>query len=260
MEKGRLFDSHCHLDDERFAEDREQLVASLPDGGVAGCVTVGCDLESAQRSIELAAKYPFLYAAVGIHPHVAAEAPADYLDRLSTLLQQPKVQALGETGLDYHYDFCPRDVQRRVLEEHLDLAVELDVPVILHVREAHGDMMSLLRSRAGSLPSCVLHCFSGSAESAMEYVSLGMMISFAGPVTFKNANKLLRAAETVPADHLMIETDSPYLAPVPMRGKRNDPALVSHVCRRLAELRGQTYEEMAELTYRNACRFYRIPQ
>ncbi len=260
MEKGRLFDSHCHLEDDRFAEDREQLVASLPEGGIAGCVTVGCDLVSARQSIGMAAMYPFLYAAVGIHPHVAAEAPADYLTHLRTLLQQPKVQALGETGLDYHYDFCPRDVQKKVLIEHLDLAVEMDVPVILHVRESHGDMLALLRSRAGNLPHCVLHCFSGSAESAMEYVSLGMMISFAGPITFKNANKLLRAAETVPDEYLMIETDSPYLAPVPMRGKRNDPSLVRHVCQRLAELRGRSFEDVAELTYRNACRFYRIPQ
>ena len=172
------------------------------------------------------------------------------------MLGQGKVVALGEIGLDYYYDFSPRDLQKRMLSQQLDLAYELNLPVILHVRDAHGDMVDLLRARGDRLPGGVLHCFSGSKESAAEYVKLGFYISFAGPVTFKNADKLLLAAQSVPEDRILIETDSPYLAPVPMRGKRNDPSLVRYVCTKMAELRGIEEEEMSELTLRNALRFF----
>ena len=254
----RLFDSHCHLDDERFDEDREQLIQALPEQGLVYCVTVGSDLDSSERSIALARQYGHVYAAAGVHPHEASKAPEDYLDRLRQMLGQSKVVALGEIGLDYYYDFSPRDLQKRILSQQLDLAYELDLPVIVHVRDAHGDMMELLRARRDRLPGGVLHCFSGSAQSAAEYVRLGFYISFAGPVTFKNAGKLLLAAQSVPEDRILIETDSPFLAPVPMRGKRNDPSLVRYVCTKMAELRGMTEEEMSELTLRNALRFFGI--
>lgn len=254
----RLFDSHCHLDDPRFDEDRHQMIQALPAQGLAYCVTVGSDLPSSERSIALAARYPFVYAAAGVHPHEAAQAPGDYLEQLRPLLEQDKVVALGEIGLDYHYDFSPRDVQRRVFLEQLDLAYELQLPVIVHMREAHGDMIDLLRSRADRLPGGVLHCFSGSAQSAQEYERLGFHISFAGPITFKNAGKLLTAAQAVSLDRLLIETDSPYLAPVPLRGKRNSPANVRHVCERLAALRDMPVEEMARITCRNAQRLFGI--
>ena len=254
----RLFDTHCHLDDERFDEDREQLIQALPEQGLVYCVTVGSDLASSERSIEIAHQYSHVYAAAGVHPHEASKAPEDYIDRLRYMLGQEKVVALGEIGLDNYYDFSPRDLQRRILSQQLDLAYELNLPVILHVRDAHGDMVDLLRARGDRLPAGVLHCFSGSAESAAEYVKMGFYISFAGPVTFKNAGKLLLAAQSVPEDRILIETDSPFLAPVPMRGKRNNPALVRCVCDKMAALRGLGEEEMSELTCRNAMRFFGI--
>ena len=254
----RLFDTHCHLDDERFDEDREQLIQALPEQGLAYCVTVGSDLASSVRAIDLARRHDFIYAAAGVHPHEASKAPDDYLSSLRYLSGEDKVVALGEIGLDYYYDFSPRDLQKRLLTEQLDLAFELKLPVILHVRDAHGDMIELLRNRESKRPAGVLHCFSGSAESAAEYVKMGFFISFAGPLTFKNAGKLLLAAKSVPEDRLLIETDSPYLTPVPMRGKRNDPSLVRYVCQKMAELRGLEEEEMAELTCRNALRLFHI--
>ena len=259
MDDLRLFDSHCHLDDDKYDEDRDQVIDALPAQGVAACVTVGSDLASSRRCIALAAQYPFLYAAAGIHPHVAAQAPDDYLDDLRDMLTQPRVVAVGEIGLDYHYDFSPRDVQQRLLQQQLDLALERELPVILHVREAHGDLIALLRDREARLPKGIIHCFSGSAESALEYVRLGFMISFAGSLTFKNANKLRLAAQQTPLDRLLIETDSPYLAPEPRRGRRNTPANVRHVCELLAQLRGMSAPQMADLTYDNAARLFRLP-
>lgn len=255
----RLFDSHCHLDDEKFDDDRDQVINGLPAQDLAYCLTVGSDLASSRRSLDLAQKYSFIFAGAGVHPHEAVKASADYLEELEILLDQNKVVALGEIGLDYYYDFSPRDLQRKLLEEQLDLAYQKKLPVVLHVREAHGDMIDILRMRVGSLPQGVLHCFSGSAQSALEYVKLGFYISFAGPITFKNAGKLLLAAQAVPLERLLIETDSPYLSPVPDRGKRNDPAKVKYVCQRLASLRSMETEEMAEITFNNAVKLFRIP-
>lgn len=258
MDELRLFDSHCHLDDEKFDEDRDQVIDALPGQGVAACVTVGSDLASSERGIALAARHGFIWAAAGVHPHVAAEAPQDYLERLSRLLAMPRVVALGEIGLDYHYDFSPRETQRRLLQQQLDLACALDLPVILHVREAHGELIELLKGRGGTLPRGIIHCFSGSAESAAEYVRLGFMISFAGSLTFKNAARLRLAAQAVPEERLLIETDSPYLAPEPRRGRRNSPANVRYVCEELARLRGTGAPQMAALTYANAARLFGI--
>ncbi|NLA54286.1 MAG: TatD family hydrolase [Clostridiales bacterium] len=254
----RLFDSHCHLDDEKFDDDRDQLIKSLPAQDLAYCLTVGSDLASSRHSLDLAQKYSFIFAGAGVHPHEAAKASADYLEELEILLDQNKVVALGEIGLDYYYDFSPRDLQRKLLEEQLDLAYQKKLPVILHVREAHGDMIDILRMRVGSLPQGVLHCFSGSAQSALEYVKLGFHISFAGPITFKNAGKLLLAAQAVPLERLLIETDSPYLAPVPDRGKRNDPSKVKYVCQKLASLRSMETEKIAEITFTNAINLFKI--
>lgn len=256
----RLFDTHCHLDDERFDEDRSQLIEGLPEQGLDYCVTAGSDLSSSRRAIDLAHQYDHIYAAAGVHPHEAAKAPEDYLMHLRWLLKEEKVVALGEIGLDYFYDFSPRDLQKRIFSEQLDLAYDLGLPVILHVRDAHGDMTNLLRSRRNRLPGGVFHCFSGSAEVADEYVKMGFYISFAGPITFKNAGKLLLAVQSVPDDRILIETDSPYLAPVPMRGKRNNPAFVKYVCQRMALLRGVDEEEMSKITYQNALRFFNIKQ
>lgn len=253
-----LFDSHCHLDDAKFDEDREDTIARMREAGVSRCVCVGSDLPSSLRCIDLAEKYDFIYAAVGVHPHEAKDAPGDYLERLTKLLQHPKVCALGEIGLDYYYDFSPRDVQKRVFQEQLDLATELDKPVILHIRDAHGDMYDLLRARGKNLPKAVIHCCSASAELVREYLKMGFYISFAGPVTFKKAESVHLASLAVPLERLLIETDSPYLAPVPMRGRRNEPAHVRFVLEKQAELHGVSAEKLAEITTRNAREFYRI--
>lgn len=255
----RLFDSHCHLDDAKFDEDRRETVLRTRQAGVEKCVCVGSDLASSRRCMDLAEEYGFIYAAAGVHPHEAKDAPADYIDQLRVLLSQPRTVALGEIGLDYYYDLSPRDIQKKVLQQQLDLAVETDMPVIFHIRDAHGDMYELLRDRGKQLPAGVIHCCSASAEMVVEYLRMGFYISFAGPVTFKNAAHVIAASKAVPLDRLLIETDSPYLAPVPLRGKRNEPANVRYVLEKQAEIHGLGPEELSEITYQNACRFYRIP-
>lgn len=255
----RLFDSHCHLDDARFDEDREQLIASLPGQGIGACLTCGSDLSSSRAALELAKQYDFIYAAAGIHPHEASKATDDDLAGVRTLLTHPKVVALGEIGLDFYYDFSPRETQESLLLAQLDLAFEMGKPVILHVRESHGAMLGVLRARTDRLSGGVLHCFSGSAQSVPIYEKLGFHISFAGSVTFKNASKLREAAQAVSLDRLLIETDSPYLSPVPFRGKRNHPGQVAEVCRVLADIKGISFEEMTEITYRNAAKLFGIP-
>ncbi len=255
----RLFDSHCHLDDAQFDGDRDAVITGLREAGVARVLTCGSDLASSRASLDLAQVYAGVYAAAGIHPHEAAKAGPDDLAAIASLLRQDKVVALGEIGLDFYYDFSPRDVQQELLNRQLDLALELSLPVVLHVREAHGAMLDLLRARAGSLPGGVLHCFSGSAESALEYQELGFYISFAGSLTFKNASKLRLAAQAVRPERLLVETDSPYLAPVPYRGKRNDPGKVLEVARVLADIRGQTLEDIAALTWDNANALFGLP-
>ena len=253
----KLFDSHCHLDDEKFDEDRAETIARLREGGVEKCVCVGSDLPSSRRCVALAEQYDFIYAAAGVHPHEAKDAPPDYIDQLKALLSHSRVMALGEIGLDYYYDLSPRDVQKRVLQEQLDLACDTDMPVIFHIRDAHGDMFDILRSRS-RLPAGVIHCCSASAEMVREYLRMGFYISFAGPLTFKKSVHLQAACQIVPLDRLLIETDSPYLAPEPMRGKRNDPSNVQYVCKKAAELHGIPAEEMAKITYENARRIYGI--
>ena len=253
-----LFDTHCHLDDEKFDPDREEAFGRLRARGVSRVVCVGSDLPTSESSIRFAQTHENTWASCGVHPHEAAQAPEGYLDRLRELSREDRVVAIGEIGLDYYYDFSPRDVQKRVLSEQLDLACELDLPVIFHIRDAHGDMIDLFRSRE-RLPRGIIHCFSGSRETALEYVRMGFFISFSGPLTFKKAPNLQAAAQAVPLDRLLVETDSPYLAPEPVRGRRNEPANVFYVCQKLAELRGLSMEEMARITTENGCRIYGIP-
>ena len=254
-----VFDTHCHLDDEKFDEDREEAYLRMADAGVRRCVCVGSDLATSRRSLAFARAHEGVYAAVGVHPHEAKDAPAGYLDELTRLLDEKKAVALGEIGLDYYYDFSPRDVQKKVLAEQVDLAVKLDVPVIFHIRDAHGDMIDFFRSRK-TLPGGIIHCFSGSAETAREYGKMGFYISFAGPLTFKKAPHLWEAAKAVPLDRLLVETDSPYLAPEPKRGRRNEPANVVWVLKKMAELREIPEEEMARITWENGCRVYRMDE
>lgn len=227
--------------------------------GVGECVCVGSDLPSSRRCLAFAQTHTGVYAAVGVHPHEAKDAPPDYLTQLEALMTQEKAVALGEIGLDYYYDLSPRETQRRVLAEQVALAAERDWPTIYHIRDAHGEMVDFFRAQK-RLPPGLIHCFSGSVEIAREYVRMGFFISFAGPLTFKKAPHLWEAAMNVPLDRLMVETDSPYLAPEPLRGRRNEPANVVWVLRRLAELRGLPEEEMARVTTENARRFYRLAQ
>lgn len=216
-------------------------------------------MESSAQSVALARENEGIYAAVGVHPHDAKTfTQADVPQLTAWLTQEPKVKALGEIGLDYYYDLSPRDVQRDVFARQLDLAYDLGKPVILHVRDAHGDTLDVLRAQADRLPHCVLHCCSASWESAKVYLNLGCMISFAGPVTFKRSVHLQEVARNVPLDRLMIETDSPYLAPEPVRGRRNEPANVSHICRFIASLRDMDAQALCDVTRENGKRFYGI--
>ena len=252
-----LFDTHAHYDATQFDADRDEVLSTLQPRGVGLVVNPGCDLKSSRKAIELAGQYPFIYAGVGVHPEECACWQDSDVDKLRTLAGQPKVVAIGEIGLDYYWpENPPRPLQQRVFRAQMALAGELELPVIVHDREAHGDSMAIVRE----FPQVrgVFHCFSGSAEMARELVKLGWMISFTGVLTYKNARKAVEAAQAVPMDRLMIETDSPYMAPVPHRGKRNDSGYVIHTCRRLAEIKGITEEECAKITWENGRRFFQM--
>ncbi len=245
-----LFDSHAHYDDERFDEDREALIKSLPANGVSYVLNAGCDLESSYKSADLAKAYDFFYASAGVHPHSAKDWSPHAQSEIAALTERKKVVAIGEIGLDYYYDNSPREAQKACFADQLELARALDLPVIIHSRDATQDTMALLH--AHPVKAGVLHCFSGSVETAKQALQLGYYISFAGPVTFKNAKNLLEVAAYVPADRYLIETDAPYLAPEPYRGKRNCSIYVKQVAQKLAGLRGLDLETVAAQTQKNA--------
>lgn len=253
-----LFDTHAHYDARQFDSDRDQVLSSLPGQGVELVVNPGCDLASSQMAVELAGRHPFVYAAVGVHPEDCEDWEDGHIDRLRALAAQPKVVAIGEIGLDYYWPENPsRELQKQVFRAQLALAVELNLPVIVHDREAHGDSLDIIREFPGARG--VFHCFSGSAEMARELVKLGWMISFTGVLTYKNARRAVEAAQAVPLERIMIETDSPYMAPVPYRGKRNHSGYVELICRRLAELKGITPDECSRITLANGRNFFHIP-
>ena len=252
-----LFDTHAHYDSRQFHSDRDQVLSALPAQGVELVVNPGCDLASSQTAVELAGRYPFVYAAVGVHPEDCGDWEDGHIDRLRALAAQPKVVAVGEIGLDYDWpENPPKELQKRVFRAQLALAGELDLPAIVHDREAHGDCLDIVREFPRTRG--VFHCFSGSAEMARELVKLGWMISFTGVLTYKNARKAVEAAQAVPLDRIMIETDSPYMAPVPHRGKRNHSGYVGLICQRLAELKGITPDECSRITLENGRRFFQI--
>ena len=254
-----LFDTHAHYDSRQFDADRDQVLSALPGQGVGLVVNPGCDLDSSRQAIGIAERYPFVYAAVGVHPEDCAGWQDTDVDELRSLAAHPKVVAIGEIGLDYYWkENPPREFQQGVFRAQLALARELDLPVIVHDREAHGDCLSIIRE----FPQVrgVFHCFSGSAEMAKELVGLGWMISFTGALTYKNARKAVEAAQAVPLDRIMIETDSPYMAPVPCQGERCHSGLVRHTCQRLAELRGISPEECARITFENGMEFYQLQE
>lgn len=250
-----IFDTHAHYDEEAFDEDREILLSSLKGRGVSLVIDCGCDAASSKKAIELSEKYDFIYAAVGIHPHEAEEAGENDLDEIRRLLKHKKAVAIGEIGLDYHYDFSPRELQKEYFEKQIVLAKELDMPIIVHDREAHEDTLELLRKYK---PQGVLHCFSGSVESAKEIISLGMYIGLGGAVTFKNARKPLEVAEFVPLDRLLLETDAPYMTPVPFRGKRNDSSLIPYTAIKIAEVKGLDPQTVVNAANENGKRLFGI--
>ena len=253
-----LFDTHAHYDDPKFEGDREAVLASLPEQGVALVVNPGCDLPSSRAAAALAERWPHVYAAAGYHPENCGPYREEDLDALRELLKGPKAVAVGEIGLDYYWEENPpRAFQRKVFRDQMALAEELDMPVIVHDREAHADSLAVVRE----FPRVrgVFHCFSGSAEMARELVKLGWMISFTGVLTYKNARRAVEAAQAAPLERLMVETDSPYMAPVPRRGERCDSRLVRYTCEKLAEIKGVSFEECARITLENGKRFFRIP-
>ena len=249
-----IFDAHAHYDDGWFDEDRDSVLGNLPDKGVCGVVNNSVDLDNAKRVIALAEKYDYMYAAVGVHPENLENLPDDYLDRITELTKHPKVVAVGETGLDYHWDI-PREEQKRVFEEQLGLSLDLKMPIIVHDREAHGDVFDLLRKYR---PNALVHCFSGSVELMREAVRMGLYISLGGVVTFKNARHSVEVASEIPLDRLLLETDAPYMAPVPFRGKRCDSSMIIYAAEKIAALRGIGTQELLNITAENAKRFYSI--
>ena len=250
------FDTHTHLDDEKFDQDRELVIENLKKEGVSLAVNVGADLTSSKNSIALAEQYDFIYAAVGVHPNEVGEMQDEDLETLADMAKHEKVVAVGEIGLDYHYDEPGRDVQKPWFEKQLRLAQTLNMPFIVHDRDAHQDTLELLK-KVGYYNG-VMHCFSGSCEMAKILLDLGFYISIAGQVTFKNAPRVKEVAKMGPADRLFIETDSPYLTPEPHRGERNNSANVKFTCAKIAELKGISAEELAKVTLENGKKFYGI--
>ncbi|WP_346355190.1 TatD family hydrolase [Azotosporobacter soli] len=253
-----LFDSHAHLTDERFDDDRDDVIERAKSEKISGIINAGACMKSSAASIALANRHPFIYAAVGIHPHDAKDAvEADYAQMEDWLRQEKKVIAVGEIGLDYYYDFSPKEVQKEVFLRQLQLAKKNDRPVIIHNRDSHGDMMEILRREAKGMQG-VLHCFSGGLEMARELLKMGFYLSVAGPLTYKNAAVLPEVVKEIPLERLLIETDCPYLTPQPHRGKRNEPAYVRYVAEKIAEIKGKTWQEVASVTRENTLRLFRI--
>ena len=253
-----LIDSHAHIDDDRFDADREAVLSRARAAGVDLIVNIGADMASSARSVALAEQYPQVYATVGMHPHDAKDMREQDYQQLVRWAAQPKVVAIGEIGLDYHYDLSPRPVQQEVFLRQLDIARQTGKPFVVHEREAHADTFEIIRSAAKGLEG-VFHCFSGSIETARQYLKLGFYISIAGPVTFPKSAKTKEVARYVPLDRLLVETDSPYLTPQAFRGRRNEPAYVRLVAEEIAALRELPLEELARATSENACRLFRIP-
>lgn len=246
-----LIDSHAHLNDERFDDDREQVINSLIKNGIELVLNPGYDLESSKISVNMAKQYSMIYAAVGTHPHDSKDMNDDTLEIYKSYALEDKVIAIGEIGLDYHYDNSPRDVQKKWFREQIRLAKSLDMPYIVHDREAHEDIFNIMKEEMNSGARGILHCYSGSVEMAREFIKMGFMISLGGPVTFKNAKVAKKVALEIPLEYLLIETDSPYMAPEPNRGKRNEPSYVKYVAEEIAKIKNLEYNQVVEKTNAN---------
>lgn len=252
-----LIDSHVHLNNEQFDLDREYLIKNLEKNGVELVVNIGADLKSSKESVDLAKKHHNIYAAVGVHPHSASEVTDKTLDAIKTLAGEEKVVAIGEIGLDYHYDYSPRDIQRKVFREQIKLAKDLDMPIVVHSREADLDTLEILKEESQGLRA-VIHCFSSDRAMLKEYLDLGFFIAIGGPVTFKKTDELKEVAKIIPIERLLVETDAPYLAPIPYRGKRNEPIFVKETAALIANLKGMMLEDLALQTNKNTKEIFKI--
>lgn len=252
-----IFDSHAHYYSHQFDSDREQLLGwTLQEKGVVGIVNMGSDLESCYATLELTRRYDYIWGGVGIHPEDALDLPEDWLGQIQEMLKEPKIVAVGEIGLDYHWlDACPKDRQQEVFAIQLELARELALPVVVHDREAHADTLEFLKKYK---PAGVVHCFSGSWEIAREILDLGMYIGLGGVVTFKNARHAVEVARNIPLERLVLETDAPYMAPVPYRGNRNDSSLIAFVAEKIGELRGMEAQAVLDVTAENTRRLFNL--
>lgn len=253
-----IFDTHAHYDDEAFDEDRDEVLTSLREWGVGTVVNVGASMEGSRRSVSLSEEYEFVYSAVGVHPDEVGELREEDMEWMREQLQKPKVVAVGEIGLDYYWDKEGHDLQKKWFLRQLKLAKELKKPVIIHSREAAADTMELLKANYHGEMPMVMHCYSYSMEMAREYRKMGLYLGIGGVLTFKNAKKLKETVLESPMEYLLLETDCPYLAPVPNRGKRNDSGMLKYVVQELAALKGITPEEVIRITEENARRFYGI--
>lgn len=254
-----LIDTHAHLNAPEFAEDQDEVIARARENGVSAIVNIGFNAETIPTCLELAEKYDFIYAVVGWHPQDAKDFRDEHLDWLAELSRHPKVVGIGEMGLDYYWDTSPKDVQAEVFRKQIRLARQLQLPIIIHNRDAHQDIITILREEKAEEVGGIMHCFSGSWETAKMALDMNFSISFGGPLTFKNARVPKEVAVQVPLDRLLVETDCPYLTPHPYRGKRNETGYVRFVCEEMARLHEKSYEEMAAITAENAKRVFRLP-
>lgn len=252
-----IFDTHAHYDSEQFNEDRDDVLKGMPEKGVSTIVNVGASLNGCKASVEFAKKYPFMYAAVGVHPDEVGALNEETFAQLEEWCKEEKVVAVGEIGLDYYWDEEPREVQKEWFIRQLELARKLNLPVNIHSREAAEDTFQIIKEYGKDLTG-IIHCFSGSKEMAIEYVKLGFHIGVGGVVTFKNGKKLKQVVEAIPLEWIVLETDAPYLAPTPFRGKRNDSTYIRYMAEEIANLKGITTEEVLEQTERNARKVYRL--
>lgn len=254
-----LIDTHTHLDDARYNDDRDAMIARAREAGVEAFVTIGCDLATSQAAVAIANQHPFVYASVGVHPHEVKHISDGWYDEFRRLVNNKKVVAYGEIGLDYHYNYSSPKDQRERFREQIQLARELNLPVIVHTREAQDDTMTILKEEKASEIGGVFHCFSGDAWLAKDALDLGFYLSFSGILTFQNATMLRDIAKNTPLDRVLIETDCPYLTPVPHRGKRNEPAYVAHVAKQLAAIHPElSLEQIEQRTTENAKRLFKI--
>ncbi len=253
-----LFDTHAHYDDEKFDKDRHTVIERVHEEGISYILNASSNMESVKLGLELAQKYPYIYVAIGIHPHCADEVVDSTLTSLYELASHCKVVAIGEIGLDYYYDFNPREIQKISFSKQINMAKELSLPIIVHNRESHEDVLNIIIREKAKETGGVFHCYSGSVEMAREILNNNFYISIGGPVTFKNAKRVVEVIKYVPEDRLLVETDCPYITPEPFRGKRNDSGYLKYIVEKVAEIKGMAFEEMAAITMENAKRLFRI--